>query len=139
VTKIDPVGRGVYFESFAHITLMSRFSRTGFGKPRVFALSMARPKHSVVVSQRSYSIDNCGRHNSFTIKRPARMASRRLSDLISSFVRRCTPVLPDWQAEGFRDYSRQLAQLPVKQGATNELVGVATLLSWHAEGPPRNF
>ena len=39
-----------HFESFAHITLMSRFSRTGFGKPRIVTFSMARPTHSVVVT-----------------------------------------------------------------------------------------
>ena len=39
-----------HFESFAHITLMSRFSRTGFGKPRLVTFSMARPTHSVVVT-----------------------------------------------------------------------------------------
>jgi hypothetical protein len=36
--------------------LMSRFSRTGFGKPRVVTLSMARPKHSVVVTRCSHCI-----------------------------------------------------------------------------------
>src|SRR5580700_10683870 len=36
-----------HFESFAHITLMSRFSMTGLGKPRFITLSMARPTHSV--------------------------------------------------------------------------------------------
>jgi hypothetical protein len=39
-----------HFESFAHITLMSRFSRTGFGKPRLVTFNMARPTHSVVVT-----------------------------------------------------------------------------------------
>src|SRR5690348_1845030 len=39
-----------HFESFAHILLMSRFSRTGLGKPRLVTLSIARPKHSVVVT-----------------------------------------------------------------------------------------
>src|SRR6201987_5904417 len=39
-----------HFESFAQITLMSRFSRTGVGKPRFVTFSMARPTHSVVVT-----------------------------------------------------------------------------------------
>jgi hypothetical protein len=39
-----------HFESFAHMTLMSRFSRTGLGKPRLVTFSMARPTHSVVVT-----------------------------------------------------------------------------------------
>ena len=30
-----------HFEPFAHITLMSRFSRTGLGKPRFVTLSIA--------------------------------------------------------------------------------------------------
>src|SRR5215470_7407922 len=37
-----------HFEFFAHMTLMSRFSRTGFGKPHFVTFSMARPTHSVV-------------------------------------------------------------------------------------------
>jgi hypothetical protein len=39
-----------HFEFFAHITLMSRFSRMGLGKPCLVAFSMARPTHSVVVT-----------------------------------------------------------------------------------------
>ena len=39
-----------HFEFFAHITLMSLFSRTGFGNPRFVTFSMARPTHSVVVT-----------------------------------------------------------------------------------------
>src|SRR5208283_4062644 len=39
-----------HFESFAHMTLMSRFSRTGLGKPCLVTFSIARPTHSVVVT-----------------------------------------------------------------------------------------
>jgi hypothetical protein len=53
------------------------------------ALVERRPIVLEVSESVGYGIDNCGRHNSLTIKRPARMASGRLSNLISSFV---TPV-----------------------------------------------